>query len=57
MARSISKNAKRSGAQVFTCHCGGEIGMKTTFAKGKLKHYAKCANGHEARRPKLLMRE
>ena len=39
----ISKNARQgSSTQKFTCPCGGDIKMKSTFAKGKIKHSAVC---------------
>ena len=49
----ISKNA-RIGiiTQKFFCECGGEIKMKSLFAKGKLKNMAECNKcGKTERRP------
>lgn len=53
---SISKNARREGAQTLTSRWGGEIKMKTKFERGKMKHYAECQKtGNKARKPKDLM--
>jgi hypothetical protein len=39
----ISKNARVNVVtQQFFCACGGEIKMKSVFAKGKLKNVAIC---------------
>lgn len=39
----ISKNARTGTAtQKFTCPCGGDIKMKSVFAKGKMKNVAVC---------------
>jgi len=42
MAKSISKNARREGAQTLVSRWGGNIKMKTVFKNGKLKHFAEC---------------
>jgi hypothetical protein len=56
MARNVSKNARRQGADQLTSRWGGEIKMKTVFEKGKLKHFAVCqATGNTARKPRELM--
>lgn len=39
----ISKNARSgSGAQKFICSCGGEVRVKSVFARGKLRTVAEC---------------
>jgi hypothetical protein len=39
----VSKNARiGSGTHKFLCPCGGEIKMKSVFAKGRMKHHAEC---------------
>jgi len=56
MARSISKNARRDGAQEIISRWGGTIKMKSRFQDGKLKHYAECMKtGNTARKPNDLM--
>ena len=50
---SVSKNARAvSAAQKFDCPCGGEVKMKSIFAKGKLKYVAECEKcNRQERRP------
>ena len=56
MAGNVSKNARRSGAQVFTSRWGGTIKMKSVFENGKLRHVAYCEKtGKTARKAKDLM--
>jgi len=56
MAGKVSKNAQRSGAQVFTSRWGGKIIMKSKFENGKIKHYAECEKSKKiGRKPKDLM--
>lgn len=56
MAKSISKNARREGAQTLVSKWGGNIKMRTVFKSGKIKHFAECEKtGNTARRPKDLM--
>ncbi len=39
----VSKNARTaSAAQRFECACGGEVKMKSVFARGKLRFIAEC---------------
>ena len=39
----LSKNARgAAAAQKFLCPCGGEVKMKSIFAKGKLTPVAVC---------------
>ena len=40
----VSKNARAgSGAQQFSCPCGGEVKMKSLFTNGKLRNIAECS--------------
>ncbi len=50
----VSKNARAaSAAQKFSCPCGGDVKMKSIFAKGKLKNLAECEKCHrQERRPR-----
>ena len=50
---SVSKNARAvSATQKFDCPCGGEVKMKSIFAKGKLKYVAECEKcNRQERRP------
>ncbi len=50
---SVSKNARTgSSTQKFECGCGGEVKMKSIFAKGKLKYIAECGKcNRQERRP------
>ncbi len=49
----ISKNARAASAtQRFECPCGGEVKMKSVFAKGKLRYVAECGTcNRQERRP------
>ena len=49
----VSKNARvASATQKFECSCGGEVKMKSVFAKGKLKFIAECEQcNRQERRP------
>ena len=39
----VSKNARgAAGTQKHLCSCGGEVKMKSVFAKGKLRSIAQC---------------
>lgn len=56
MAKSISKNAKREGADKLISQWGGEIKMRTVFKDGKMKHFAECQKtGNTARKPRELI--
>ncbi|MGD1823107.1 MAG: hypothetical protein ACPKM0_10160 [Pleomorphochaeta sp.] len=56
MAGNVSKNARRSGAQVLTSRWGGQIKMKSVFENGRLRHVAYCEkSGNTARKAKDLM--
>ena len=47
----ISKNARRSGSDVFLCKgCGKEIKMVTIAKNGSLRHEARCTGCGEVRR-------
>jgi hypothetical protein len=49
----LSKNARIGVvAEKFFCSCGGEVKMKTVYAKGKTKNVAECTKCHrKERRP------
>lgn len=49
----ISKNARTNVVvEKFFCDCGGEIKMKSVFAKGRMKTVAECTKcNRAARRP------
>jgi hypothetical protein len=47
----VSKNSRTaSSTQRFECTCGGEIKMRSIFAKGKLKYLAECEKCHRQER-------
>lgn len=50
----VSKNARAaSSTQKFFCPCGGEIKMRSIYAKGKMKHTAECEKcKRQERKPK-----
>ncbi len=50
----VSKNARTgSSTHKFECPCGGEVKMKSLFAKGKIKNVAQCEKcNRRERRPK-----
>jgi len=50
----VSKNARTgTTTQKFECPCGGEVKMKSVFAKGKLRNVAICEKcDRQERRPK-----
>lgn len=57
MAKSISKNAKRTGKDQLLCgECEAPIQMRTRIQNGQTRHYAVCSGcGKTARRPTDLM--
>lgn len=50
----VSKNARIGTAtQRFECPCGGEVKMKSVFAKGRMKNLAVCEKcKRQERKPK-----
>lgn len=47
----ISKNARTNVVvERFFCGCGGEVKMKSVFAKGKLKNLASCTKCNRSER-------
>ncbi len=54
--KTVSKNARRTGAQHHMSRWGGEIKMKSVFENGKLRHVAYCEKtGNTARKTRDLM--
>ncbi len=51
---AISKNARTSsGTQKFECPCGGEVKMRSIYAKGKMRNVAECEKcNRRERRPR-----
>ena len=49
----ISKNARVNVVvEKFSCHCGGEVKMKSIFANGRMKTIAECTKcSRTGRRP------
>lgn len=49
----VSKNSRAgSTTHRFTCPCGGEVKMRSIFAKGKMKNIAVCEKcKREERKP------
>lgn len=55
MAKTMAKTGATTNEQVHRCRCGGEVKMHTTFAEGRVVHYARCeACDAMARRPRDL---
>ncbi|MBN2651161.1 MAG: hypothetical protein JXR63_02165 [Spirochaetales bacterium] len=42
MAQASKNSRTGSTTHRFECPCGGEVKMKTVFAKGKAKNVAEC---------------
>lgn len=56
MAGSVSKNARREGAQELVSRWGGKIIMRSVFENGRMRHFAECSKTKKtARKPSMLM--
>ena len=50
----LSKNARTiAGTHKFFCPCGGDVKMRSIFARGRMKHFAYCEKcRRKERRPR-----
>jgi predicted SprT family Zn-dependent metalloprotease len=42
VAEKLNKNAAKGKTDTFYCQCGGTVRMVSVFAKGKMRHEARC---------------